>query len=414
MQIVDPPGKSLALGALNAVILFPQSTSRLVAFEKDVAGLTLFKRMAIALSRAGVVNIQVVDHDLAETERKELVRELQSDSRFEGHVSWAKDPLGDWTERWSRSPCLLVRGPSIIFPDTLKAFIRSEDTQEALEKDQAAQLRLTGSGLAPLWIAPRGRADLLRQWLKGENLNPAVSSLPGDRHYFSLVQTISQLRVAEKKYISLHRHHYHQAMDIWFNSIFSLRLSALFVKTRVTPNQLTLFGLVIGIVAGYCFSRGDYAGGLVGGILLALTAIWDCCDGDVARLKFMQSDFGERLDTACDNLINVFIFTGMMLGVARVEGLQSALIPFSMLAVGGFAIFCLIYFPGGGKGAGFKDSPMHDVVMVLASRNFIYVILLFAVFGKIEAFLWLAGWGSLAFALILFIAWRNTKAPVRS
>jgi phosphatidylglycerophosphate synthase len=170
-------------------------------------------------------------------------------------------------------------------------------------------------------------------------------------------------------------------MDIWFNSLFSIPISAMLLKTPLTPNILTLFGLFIGFLAGWCFAQGNYLSNLAGGLLLALTAIWDCCDGDVARLKLMESDFGEKLDTACDNIINVFIFSGMMLGVAKTHGWGHALIPFIMLTIGGALIFAFIYFPKDGKGSYFKEYKMYDVIQVLASRNFIYVILLFALGG---------------------------------
>jgi len=102
------------------------------------------------------------------------------------------------------------------------------------------------------------------------------------------------------------------------------------------------------MASGFFFAQGNYWSGFVGGLLLAVTAIWDCCDGDVARLKFMESDFGETLDTICDNIINIFIFTGIMFGVAHSKGLAQALIPFLLLSLGGSWIFCLIYFPKGG------------------------------------------------------------------
>ena len=85
-----------------------------------------------------------------------------------------------------------------------------------------------------------------------------------------------------------------------------------------------------------------------------------------------------------------------------------------MLATGGGLIFAFIYFPKGGKGSFFKESRMYDIIQTLASRNFIYVILLFAIGGHLDWFLWLAGIGSLIFALMLFIARRQTIKTVLS
>ena len=103
--------------------------------------------------------------------------------------------------------------------------------------------------------------------------------------------------------------------------------------------------MVIGMASGVLFAQGNYWSGLMGGLLFVATAVLDCCDGNIARLKFIESDFGENLDTACDNIINIFVFTGMMLGVAHSQGLTQAMIPFLLLALGGSWIFYLIYFP---------------------------------------------------------------------
>ena len=143
---------------------------------------------------------------------------------------------------------------------------------------------------------------------------------------------------------------------------------------------------------------------------MVFSGIWDCCDGDVARLKFMESDYGEYLDTMCDNIINILTFIGIAIGVARQSGLIASLIPFALLLAGGILIFILIYFPKGyGKGYSFKGTRMYDVILLLASRNFIYVILLFAIFDRLDYFLWLAGFGSNVFAMALFLTKWNTS-----
>lgn len=193
-------------------------------------------------------------------------------------------------------------------------------------------------------------------------------------------------------------------MDVWFNSLFSIRISSLLIKTSFTPNQLTLFGLVLGVLAGWFFKQGDYVNGILGGLILIFSGIWDCCDGDVARLKFMESDYGEYLDTMCDLIMNLLIFIGITIGAARQNGRLSSLFPFALLLLGGILIFFLIYYPkGSGKGYSFKGTRMYDVVLLLASHNFIYVIFLFAVFGRPDYFLWLSAFGSNIFAMALLL-----------
>ena len=77
------------------------------------------------------------------------------------------------------------------------------------------------------------------------------------------------------------------------------------------------------------------------------------------------------------------------------------MIPFFLLVLGGGLIFYLIYFPSRGKGSFFKGTWAYQAIQTLASRNFIYVILVFALFGRLDAFLWSAGIGSNMFGLAL-------------
>ena len=177
----------------------------------------------------------------------------------------------------------------------------------------------------------------VKNYLRYGSFNKEVTavSLPGPWLYRQRVKNSQSIRLVEKKILNEHRLHYQQFMDIWFNSLFSITISSFLVKTFLTPNQVTVLGLFIGMASGFFFAQGNYWSGFVGGLLLAATAIWDCCDGDVARLKFMESDFGEALDTICDNIINIFIFTGIMFGVAHSKGLAQALIPFLLLVLRG-------------------------------------------------------------------------------
>jgi len=238
---------------------------------------------------------------------------------------------------------------------------------------------------------------------------------PEENHNFCVsVHNVSEVRAAEKSLLKQQKLNYTQLMDVWFNSLFSIRISSWLIKTPFTPNQLTLSGLVLGVLTGWFFAQGDYINGVLGGLVLVFSGIWDCCDGDVARLKFMESDYGEYFDTMCDNIINIFTFIGITIGVAKQSGLLASLIPFVLLLVGGTLIFILIYFPKGSgrfyqesksfKGYFFKGTRMYDVILLLASRNFIYVILLFAILGRLDYFLWLAGFGSNIFAMALFLA----------
>lgn len=401
----------------QAVIWMPPAADYEASLlQRRIAGIPLFKRLLLTLQRSGIGELVVLCSGES-PENTRIERDIRGDFRFQSRLLWVDaDPgEGGKMEIFSRSEprgVLLVEANLVTTANTLQEFIRRAQETGALEQNRIASLKPNHRIAGGMHLFPAGKTYLLEQVARREAVAEPVETiaLGGERHLSLLVKDGASARLAEKTLIHRHKFHYTQFMDVWFNRFFSLRISAFLVKTPVTPNQVTLFGLVIGLVAGYFFSRGDYLGQVLGGFFLVVTAIWDCCDGDVARLKMMESDFGETLDTICDNIINVFVFTGMMIGVVNTGGIWQGLIPFLLLAIGGTAIFVLIYFPKGGKGEFFNGTWFYEVIQVLAARNFIYVVLIFALVGKINWFLWLAGIGSTLFALALFVMKRKILA----
>ncbi len=375
--------------------------------EKQLAGVTPLKRLVFSMGRAGIKQVRLVCRGLEAEARDRLATEFNNDVRCRAAIDVldaGQAVQGEGVpEAGDGGVVLVAPGHLVTTPATVKAFLQTESAVDGGDGPGSfdAGLRL---------IQTLDVNQVMADFQRGAEIfsAPSSSTLP-PRCFLEFVNSAESFRRVEHRLLDHYRHHYTQLLDVYFNAHFSIPISSLLVKLPVTPNQVTLMGLGIGALAGWFFSRGDYLSGVLGGILLAFTAVWDCCDGDVARLKFMESDFGETLDTACDNIINIFLFVGIAAGVAQNHGWSYALAPFVLLALGGFSIFALIYFPGGGKGDFFKGTPVYDVILLLASRNFIYVILGFALAGNLEWFLWLAGFGSLAFALFLLVAWKRIQ-----
>jgi len=80
--------------------------------------------------------------------------------------------------------------------------------------------------------------------------------------------------------------------------------------TAVTPDQLTILSMFVGIGAGWCtwssLSRG--AGYLAaGGALLIASAVVDCSDGQLARMRQSSSRFGRMLDGLVDAIVQAAV-----------------------------------------------------------------------------------------------------------
>jgi phosphatidylglycerophosphate synthase len=96
--------------------------------------------------------------------------------------------------------------------------------------------------------------------------------------------------------------------------LFFRPLAFLFVKviysTSLTPNQITLISMLFGIAAGVSFGIGGAEAVFLGGILIALNAIFDCADGQLARLK-SGTFYGRLLDGIVDYVSTIAVFIGI-------------------------------------------------------------------------------------------------------
>ncbi len=102
----------------------------------------------------------------------------------------------------------------------------------------------------------------------------------------------------------------------------SYRLTPILLKTPATPNQITSISLLLGLACAACFTQGGWITGIVGGLLLVASYTFDNCDGEVARIKKMSSEFGAKLDDMSDWMVDASFFVALGYGTAQVNGQQ--------------------------------------------------------------------------------------------
>jgi len=98
--------------------------------------------------------------------------------------------------------------------------------------------------------------------------------------------------------------------------------SRVLVATLVTPNQVTVVSLVVGLAGAASAALGTYWGFVVGAFLYWFGMVVDCVDGDLARVRVEGSRLGQWLDTIADDLSTSSFTAGMGIGVARLTGHQ--------------------------------------------------------------------------------------------
>lgn len=76
----------------------------------------------------------------------------------------------------------------------------------------------------------------------------------------------------------------------------------------ITPNTLTLVGLVISLVTAGVIAQGYL---LVGGLLVLFAGIFDMFDGALARARNASTTFGAFLDSTLDRYSESIILFGL-------------------------------------------------------------------------------------------------------
>lgn len=113
--------------------------------------------------------------------------------------------------------------------------------------------------------------------------------------------------------------------DLLWNRFVARPLAAVFVvpleSTPITPNQVTLFTLVIFVAAAaiIAFMPG-WSGLLLGVGVLELAYVFDCVDGQLARLRGTSTPVGAHLDFLMDELKAFLLVTAVAVRLYHADG----------------------------------------------------------------------------------------------
>ncbi len=92
---------------------------------------------------------------------------------------------------------------------------------------------------------------------------------------------------------------------------FSVPMSVRLVALGATPTQVTLAGFALAVASAWSIAQGNYGAGLVGGVLCYASMVFDCSDGEVARLTVRDSPSGAWLETMVDYATYFLLLGGL-------------------------------------------------------------------------------------------------------
>ena len=97
-------------------------------------------------------------------------------------------------------------------------------------------------------------------------------------------------------------------LRLWFKWVLD-PLGGFFNRLGVTPNMMTMLGLLGNTVGAFFLARGEM---LTGGIFVLLMTPIDALDGTMARLRGESSDFGAFVDSVSDRYSELIIYGGLL------------------------------------------------------------------------------------------------------
>ncbi|MEK7382336.1 MAG: CDP-alcohol phosphatidyltransferase family protein [Elusimicrobiota bacterium] len=215
-----------------------------------------------------------------------------------------------------------------------------------------------------------------------------------------------------------------------FDRHLSLAVSSRLLDTFVTPNQMTLFSTLLGLIGGSLFLGNTRLAYVCGALLIWLHSVLDGCDGELARVRFQESALGSDLDFWGDNLVHLTLFSCLGLGfwlggngvhtlalaaVADAGAIASALTAWKhRLARRTLnAIAPEAGVTDEAAGGGF-ETQLSRLENALAQRDFIYLLVILALLDCVYEFLWAAAIGGLLyFAIMLYLRRINENEQAR-
>ncbi|HSR49371.1 MAG TPA: CDP-alcohol phosphatidyltransferase family protein [Acidobacteriota bacterium] len=304
--------------------------------KSTVAGLTLFKRHLLTWKRVEADRIQIAAGEAAD-EISRLARkisieglkvEVAAEFEPEPHGEIVIDQRGDtlldpkMVRRLTRQVRLLLEGSKGQCPKSLSLI---DDRPAHYPPDEKSPYQVGVADDHDLQYVAGEQGDKkgeahrlgLEVHLPDGQASPRRVSI--GRHYWHRISSAQDTRPAQRKVLLATM----KATDGIYartNRRVSLLISRLLLPTPVTPNMVTVGTFFGSLAAGVLYAFGTYPAMLAGGFLAWFSSMLDGVDGELARAKFQQSDFGCWLEMVCDYLFYVFLFTGMGIGLYRSTG----------------------------------------------------------------------------------------------
>ena len=309
--------------------------------SKSIAQVPQLKRIIINCQRAGTEQFHII------TDNPGLLKNLlMDDHRITSDINWILP--GGPVSIDSGRVLILESALVVTNPDSLQKFIRdSADCREdefsvlvhqdadpvvGADRETGYVTRYFGGGSSVLGafsvnfteVAEVLSATGLDTWLGEEATRHRMRSLSADSGYWHRLSDTGESRKEAERIIFSH---VGKTATGWIarniNGRMSLPLSKLLIRTSLTPNAVSVLINLIGVLCGPFYALG-YP--VLGALFMQAATVLDRCDGEVARIKLMETKKGQWVDTISDQFTVLSFLIGVPVGYYLQTGSTFAVI----------------------------------------------------------------------------------------
>ena len=118
------------------------------------------------------------------------------------------------------------------------------------------------------------------------------------------------MRLFEGYWASLKPLEVEEPVDVWIHRPLAFLLARILLPTSISPNAVTIVSTVFGLSALGSMLSNFPQHMPVAGICVFLSAVSDCADGQLARMRGTSSILGRMLDGAADLVVSIAVVGG--------------------------------------------------------------------------------------------------------
>ena len=398
---------STSLQEVSAVLTLPPAPNNYSTHDwywRKICGVPLLLRNIFSLQKSGLNSILIYSKKI----NNHLYKRVFENKKIFIKIAWTEDTKVV-TKLTNGYPVIFLSGSALYNEKEIQTGVSSlrtnyQNTNHPIKEEAIAGI-----------LNKINLRNYLDQNLSLGSLNSGLFFLQTDKN--SWINKPRDFHIQHENLLKTSGLSNDSFLDKNITRFFSRQITRLFLQTNLSPNIITLFSLILGLIAAIYFGQGIYKNNLIGVGFLLLSTWVDCTDGEIARLKFMESKIGGKLDIICDNLVHIAVFFFIGIGLYQSTN-KSIFLTFGTLAVVG-TLICFIILSSSiihekenSSREKLNFSVKNDLISKLANRDFIYLLFIMSVIDRLDIFIFITALGSIAFSV--YLTYSRFKSPTNT